>query len=179
MTPQLLSPLAAGIAFTCASLSPSAASQPACLFWASVAEQHYQMPRGLMSALVTLESKANPNALNVDGKALYFSSAVEAAAAIKELTPRSFEVDVGCGQLTVRWHGPRFTSIGAMLDPRTNLSYASWHLSELREKYGSWSAAVARYHSFQPDRGRRYACRIRQIMHANGGNTSALENTCS
>lgn len=157
---------------------PALAQQHTCAYWAAVAEQHYQMPNGLMRAIVQHESKGNANALNVDGKGYYFSSAIEAATAIRQLTPRSYEVDVGCSQITIRWHGQKFNSIGAMLDPRTNLSYASWHLNSLKEKYGTWLGAISRYHSYQPERGRKYACRVWEIMRDNGGAISSIENPC-
>lgn len=162
---------------TIALVDPVYAGQ--CAHWAQTAERYYSMPPGLMRAIVKHESRNDPNVLNVDGKTHKFGSATEAARAIETLTPISHEVDVGCSQITIRWHGTQFTTIGAMLDPRTNVSYASWHLHSLMQKYGSWFDALRRYHSFKEERGSRYACQVLKIMLDEGHDTTNMRRNCN
>lgn len=150
-----------------------------CYYWARIAETHYGMPRGLMSAIVKHESLGRPNTLNVDGKALYFSSAAEAARAIQEMAKTSYEIDVGCSQITIRWHGQAFRDIGALLDARANISYAAWHLAALKDRFGSWQKATERYHSFQSERGRSYACKVMHVMKENNADFRELSSACN
>ncbi|PZR95238.1 MAG: hypothetical protein DI537_05480 [Stutzerimonas stutzeri] len=160
----------------------AAAAEPAsgsCFYWARIAEEHYKMPPGLMTAIVQHESYGRPNTLNVDGKAYHFPTATEAARAIQRMAATSYEIDVGCSQITIRWHGGAFRNIGAILDPRANISYAAWHLATLKDRFGSWQKATERYHSFQVDRGRAYACKVFQAMSERQSNTEALGGSCS
>lgn len=149
-----------------------------CFYWAKVAETHYGMPDGLMTAIISHESFGRPNTLNVDGKAYYFSTPGEAARAIQNMAPTSFEIDVGCSQITIRWHGQVFRNLGSILDARANVSYAAWHLAGLKERFGSWQKATERYHSFQAERGRTYACKVMQIMKANQAQYTELKGAC-
>lgn len=158
---------------------PVRAADGVCFYWAQIAESHYGMPRGLMTAIVRHESFGRPNTLNVDGKALHFASPTEAARAIQKLATTSFEIDVGCSQLTIRWHGKSFKDIGSLLDPRANISYAAWHLAALKDRFGSWQKATERYHSFQNERGRTYACKVMQVMKENKADFAELSGACN
>jgi hypothetical protein len=131
-----------------------------------------------MRAIVRHESLGRPNTLNVDGKAYYFSTPTEAARAIQAMAPTSFEIDVGCSQITIRWHGKVFRDLGSILDPRANISYAAWHLASLKDRFGSWQKATERYHSFQSERGRAYACKVMHIMRESHANYQELKGAC-
>ena len=56
-------------------------------------------------------------------------------------------VDIGCMQLNLRWHGSAFSDLSAMLSPLDNVTYASSYLEELFIETGSWEQAVKYYHS--------------------------------
>jgi hypothetical protein len=144
-----------------------------CYAWADVAEKAYDMPKGLMSAIVTQESGGHAYALNVDGKAYKYRTAEEAGYAIQDMAQRAYEIDVGCGQLNIRWHGVKFKNLGALLNPHVNMSYAAWHLSVLYKQTGSWAKAAAHYHSYDATKNRPYVCSLRRIM--TQANTDAKE----
>lgn len=168
----------AAMAYYSAPAAATPAAEDVCYYWARIAEAHYKMPPGLMTAIVQHESRGRPNTLNVDGKAFYFSSPVEAARAIQRMAKTSYEIDVGCSQITIRWHGAAFRDIGALLDARANISYAAWHLASLKDRFGSWQKATERYHSFQAERGRSYACQVMRVMKESRANVDDLKASC-
>ena len=70
-----------------------------------------------------------------------------------------------------------------MLDPPRNVAYAARFLRELREREGSWTMAVARYHA-GPNNDpaqKRYVCRVISNMVASGfgGWTAEARAFCS
>lgn len=70
--------------------------------------------------------------------------------------------DIGCFQINSRWHGAAFTSVDQMFDPVENALYAARYLRRLHAEMGSWSAAIAAYHSRDPVRGQAYLDRVNQ-----------------
>lgn len=102
-----------------------------------------------------------PWALNVGGKAHYAGSAAEALAVVREGHARgTTSIDVGCGQINLGWHPDAFASLEEALDPATNAAYAARYLRSLYDRHGSWTAAVAHYHSARPEAQRRYVCLV-------------------
>ena len=66
--------------------------------------------------------------------------------------------------------GQNFASIEEMREPAKNVDYAARFLRQLREREGSWTMAVARYHA-GPNKDpaqRRYVCRLIANMVASG-----------
>lgn len=175
---KFASPILVALAFPSAPALATGSQEDACYYWARIAETHYKMPPGLMSAIVQHESRGRANTLNVDGKAYYFASAGEAARAIQSMAKTSYEIDVGCSQITIRWHGSAFRDIGSLLDARANISYAAWHLANLKDRFGSWQKATERYHSFQTERGRSYACKVMHVMKESRANADELKGSC-
>ncbi len=150
-----------------------------CYAWAAVAEQTYGMPKGLMTAIVTQESGGHAYVLNVDGKPFKYGSAAEAAYAIQDKARTAYEIDVGCGQLNIRWHGVKFKTLGALLDPRVNMSYAAWHLSVLYKQTGSWAKAAGHYHSFNSSKNRPYVCSLKRLVEKKSGDDAELNRFCN
>lgn len=70
-------------------------------------------------------------------------------------------LDLGCFQLNLRWHGAAFPSLEAMLDPQENARYAARHLADLFARTGSWQDATGAYHSGDPERAAAYVDRVR------------------
>jgi soluble lytic murein transglycosylase-like protein len=69
-------------------------------------------------------------------------------------------------QINHYYHGERFSSVEAMLDPAQNVDYAARFLKELREREGSWTMAVARYHAGPNNNPaqKRYVCAVIRNM---------------
>jgi hypothetical protein len=72
-------------------------------------------------------------------------------------------IDIGCFQLNMRWHGQAFQSLNDMFSPRNNALYAAQFLQKLYSQTGEWRAAVGRYHSSDGDRAEAYVLRLKRL----------------
>ena len=75
-------------------------------------------------------------------------------------------LDIGCFQINLRWHGHAFASVAQMFDPLANARYAAEFLTDLHREFGDWDAAVAAYHSRTPHFATRYMERFHRIYAA-------------
>jgi soluble lytic murein transglycosylase-like protein len=117
----------------------------------SAAARH-NVPLGVLYAVGMTETgkkgSLHPYALNVEGKTIFTNSKAEALDVFHQSQRSGAKlIDLGCMQINHYYHGKEFTSLDAMLDPQTNVEYAAKFLSDLREREGSWTMAVARYHA--------------------------------
>lgn len=136
---------------------------------AEVAERRFDVPAGLLLAIGLTESGREidsrlapwPWALNIDGAGHFPDTRAEALekaeAAIAE---GAGNVDLGCMQISQTWHAWAFETLDDMLEPEQNVTYAADLLVGLHDEFGSWSGAVAAYHSRNPVRGAAYAARV-------------------
>ena len=79
-------------------------------------------------------------------------------------------IDVGCMQINHHYHADAFASVTEMFDPHKNVDYAAHFLTRLRQREGSWTMAVARYHA-GPNNDpaqKRYVCAVIANMVATG-----------
>lgn len=151
---------------------------------ASVAEN---VPLGVLYAVGLTETghrgQLQPYALNVEGRTIIASSLKEAIATFaKERNSGMVLIDVGCMQINHHYHGKEFASVAAMFDPAINVRYAARFLRSLKEREGSWSMAVARYHAGPNNNPaqKRYICAvIRHLVVSGFGNwTPAARAFC-
>ena len=63
-------------------------------------------------------------------------------------------IDVGCMQINLGYHGHAFASLAEALEPASNVAYGAVPAAAARER--SWARATARYHSAHPERGQAY-----------------------
>lgn len=139
------------------------------------ASHKHGVPLGMLYAVGLTETgrgdSLRPYALNVDGKAVYELSRPAAVQAFGVATKQGAKfIDVGCMQINHRYHGKHFSSLDHMLDPAVNVEYAARFLAQLKEREGTWTKAVARYHA-GPDNDpaqKRYVCRVISNMVATG-----------
>lgn len=121
-------------------------------------ETRERLPKGLLKAIALVESgrwdKARaekvawPWTVNAERRGRYFDTKAAAVAAVRKLQAEGVtNIDVGCMQVNLQYHGENFASIAAALDPATNAAYAARFLKSLYADKGSWSLAVAHYHS--------------------------------
>jgi hypothetical protein len=143
----------------------------------AAAEQSYGLPPGLLQAIGRVESGRWDNttgrivvwpwSVDVDGEAHIYDSA---EAALQDVRARSAEgrhsIDVGCFQINLGWHPGAFASLEQAFDPVANANYAAAFLRSLSLRLGSWTAAVAAYHSANPDLGIPYRERVMAIWSA-------------
>jgi len=122
------------------------------------AEQARQIPRFLLQAIAQVESgrwsakdRANlawPWTVYAEGRGRYLRSKAEAIAEVQALIRRGVRnIDVGCMQVNLHYHGRAFASLEEALDPVHNVAYATSFLVDLRRSTKSWTNAVKNYHS--------------------------------
>jgi hypothetical protein len=134
-----------------------------------------QVPLGVLYAVGMTETgnkgSLHPYALNIAGKTVFTASAEAALVEFGKARRKGIKlIDLGCMQVNHHYHGKNFASPRAMLDPRSNVSYAAKYLRELRQSEGSWTMAVARYHA-GPDNNpaqKRYICAVITNLVASG-----------
>jgi soluble lytic murein transglycosylase-like protein len=110
-------------------------------------------------------------AMNIEGKAHFAASLAEALSAFAAAKARGARlIDIGCMQINHHYHGTRFESVAAMFDPARNVEYAAVFLKQLRQREGSWTLAVARYHAgpHNDPAQKRYVCAVIANMAASG-----------
>ncbi|MDJ0950448.1 MAG: transglycosylase SLT domain-containing protein [Alphaproteobacteria bacterium] len=134
-------------------------------------ESRKGLPRGLMAAIATVESGrwndarqariAWPWTVQAEGKGRYFPDKAAAIRAVKALQDRGVtNIDVGCMQVNLHYHGHHFADLAAAMDPATNAAYAAEFLEALYREKGSWSRAVALYHSRTRALNRPYKAKV-------------------
>lgn len=139
------------------------------------AADRYGVPVGILYAVGLTETgrkgSLQPNALNIEGKAV-FPASPQAALSAFEAARRSGAklIDLGCMQINHHYHAEHFRNVSEMLDPHRNVDYAARFLAGLKRQHETWSMAVARYHA-GPNNDpaqKRYVCRVITNMVATG-----------
>lgn len=82
------------------------------------------------------------------------------------LAAQTTNIDIGCFQINMRWHGQAFQSLDDMFSPRSNALYAAHFLQDLYSQTGAWRTAVGRYHSRDTDRAEAYVQRLERLFKA-------------
>lgn len=140
-------------------------AQELCAASISRTESREDLPKQLLHAIALVESGrpapddgknggdgaariAWPWTIHAEGNSYYLDSKAQAAATVRRLQERGVtNIDVGCMQVNLHYHGRHFASIEDAFDPSTNVAYAARFLKQLYDEEGSWPMAVARYHS--------------------------------
>lgn len=142
-----------------------AAQATTCLEQARRAEKAFGIPDMILQSIVMQESGNNPLALNADGESVYPASRAEAQTFVRRNIGTLKNIDIGCGQISMRYHGDFFRlDLDMAFDPWINMVYASKILLHNYKQYGTWTAAVAHYHSADAERQQRYVCLIMKRM---------------
>jgi len=105
-----------------------------------------------------------PWAANTEGRGHWFDTRDAAAGFLRDTLARGQRnIDLGCFQINLRWHGMNFDTPEAMLDPLTSARYAANHLANLHTEFGNWEGAAGAYHSRTPRHNTRYRARFRDM----------------
>jgi soluble lytic murein transglycosylase-like protein len=160
-------------------LAPAAAAGPeACEDAAAEAARTIGIPASILQAIALTETGRRldgrvrpwPWAVNLEGQGHWFASRAEALSfARRSLREGRRSFDMGCFQINHHFHGDRFPSLEAMLDPMTGALYAARFLRELHDEFGDWSAAAGAYHSRTPAYADGYRRRFDTILASLGG----------
>jgi Transglycosylase SLT domain len=138
-----------------------------CGVLAHQAERAEGIPRGLVHAVALAESgrwlaeeratRPWPWTVTSGSDSFYLPSKSAALRKVHELrTEGRSNIDVGCMQVNLGYHGHAFASVAEALEPVSNVAYAARFLRQLQEETQSWERATAHYHSRHPGRGRAY-----------------------
>lgn len=146
----------------------------ACDAAAARAEQDWNVPPGVLSAVGTVESGRQhgplgaapwPWTINAAGRGMYFESKADAIAAVLGLMERGYPyIDVGCFQIDIAYHPDLFRSLDEAFDPERNAQAAARLLAVERARVPDWATAVAHYHSATPSLGGPYLERVRAAL---------------
>lgn len=151
------------------------------------AADRHSVPAGILYAVGLAETgrkgSLQPYALNIEGKAVFARSMDDAIRTFERARNNGVKlIDLGCMQINHHYHGGEFPTVAAMLEPERNVSYAARFLRQLREREGSWTMAVARYHAGPNNNPaqKRYICAvIRNLVVTGFGNwTPASRKFC-
>lgn len=163
------------VAVLLAMLPPGAARANApglaCQAAIAVAEREHGIPDGLLQSIGLVESGQRsaetgtrlpwPWAVNAAGEGQLAPDRTAAIALVARAQGRGLRsVDVGCLQINLLHHPQAFAGLEEAFDPLANARYGGGFLLALRNRLGSWPAAVARYHSAEPLRGAEYQARV-------------------
>lgn len=152
-------------------LSAMARTSDLCDSAAERAAAETGVPLDLLRAITRVETGRDgvpwPWTLNIGGRGEWFATADQAVAALERAkSDGEQQIDVGCFQLNLRWHGERFADLSSMLDPRTNARQAANFLSELQAQTGDWRTAASAYHSRTPELAEAYLTRLEAVYDA-------------
>jgi Transglycosylase SLT domain len=159
------------------SARPAVATPPdICGALARETERAEGIPPGLVHAVALAESgrwlagyghsQAWPWTVTAGSDSFYLASKGEALRKVRELRAAGrSNIDVGCMQVNLGYHGDAFASLDEALEPASNIAYGARFLKRLRLETRSWVRATARYHSSDPDRGEAYRNKVYRLWH--------------
>lgn len=136
------------------------------------AEKDNQIKPNLLQTIALVESGrfdkklghrvAWPWTVHANGKGHYYNTKDEAVAAVKALQAQGItNIDVGCMQINLKYHGQAFNSVEEAMDPEKNVAYSAKFLLSLYAKNGhNWQKTAMQYHSKNYQKGIRYKFRL-------------------
>ncbi|MFM2130083.1 MAG: hypothetical protein RL477_1629 [Pseudomonadota bacterium] len=135
------------------------------------AEREHRIPNQLLAAVAVAESGrwlgndravfAWPWTVTSGPKTWYFADRDEAVAHVRKLRAGGVRnIDVGCMQVNLAYHGRAFATLEQAFDPEANVDYAANFLARLNAAKRSWMLAVGHYHSSTPALQDKYRRKI-------------------
>ena len=155
------------------------------------AEKKYHLPKHLLFAISLKEtgrwnaqrkeSYTWPWTVTSGGEGQHYPTQFAAISEVRRLLAAGVtNIDVGCMQINLRYHGTAFEDIEEAFDPFKNTDYAARFLTELKKRHGSWRDATGRYHSGNGVRGKNYrdaVARLQQKAYSGKAVTMAEPST--
>ena len=134
-------------------------------------EEKYALKAHLLETIASVETgvfdyESNkfvswPWSVNVHGKGYRFATKEEAVQKVKELQAQGIRsIDVGCMQISLKFHGDSFESIEDAFSPEKNVEYSAQFLTKLYNQKGDWQKAAMAYHSKIPSHGQKYKTKL-------------------
>ncbi|MBT5110112.1 MAG: hypothetical protein HOM25_15650 [Rhodospirillaceae bacterium] len=146
-----------------------------CAREAAARERIDDIPGGYLRAITVVEtgrwddarkaSFAWPWTVTAEGEGKYYPTKAAAIRAVRDLRDRGLtNIDIGCMQINLHYHGDAFDSLAEGFEPSRNIAYAAEFLNRLRERKKSWTRAIQFYHSSIPEHQQRYYRKIRHTL---------------
>ena len=96
----------------------------------------------------------------MSGKSKFFETKEQALDyLIKNIKKKN--IDVGCMQISTKYHINEFKNLNNILDPEHNVKYAAKFLKSLYKKHKRWNEAISRYHSSKPQKKEKYLKKVK------------------
>ena len=152
--------------------APTLADNELCAYAAAKAEQEYAIKPHLLQTISMVESgrwdnklgkrTAWPWTVHANGKGHYYKSKSAAVAAVKAMQQQGItNIDVGCMQINLKYHGKEFRSVEEAFDPEKNASYSAKFLKQLHKRNKEdWKKTAMHYHSKNWRKGINYKNRL-------------------
>ena len=155
------------ILFYCLSFQISnAKTTEDCEYLANVIEETEDLPAGILSSISNVEAgrivgnkpkRGWPWTVNHSGEGLFFENKFDAIQYVTSHLERGdLNMDVGCMQISLKWHSNQFSSLEEAFDPKININYAASFLTKLFNDHGDWNLAIKHYHSADPKKHLKY-----------------------
>lgn len=135
-----------------------------CLDHIREAQGFFEIPVGILTSIGNVEAGRLmtggeiviwPWTINQNGKSLFFNNKQQYLNFLSNHRTKE-NIDIGCMQISWKWHSNQFGSIFEMADPKKNVHYAARYLRELYSETGSWIKAVKFYHSRLQSKNEKY-----------------------
>lgn len=133
------------------------------------AQLRYQIPGNLLLGLGIQEAGRMhegkltiwPWVANAEGEGRFFADRASAEAWVaRRIAEGRTSVDLGCMQVSMRWHPEAFDTVADGFDPAQNVDYAARLLLRNYEKTGDWIKAAGAYFSNTPALQQGYLDRL-------------------
>lgn len=139
------------------------------------AEKKFRLPKHLLFAISLKEtgrwnaqrkeSYTWPWTVTSGGEGRHHPTLFAAKSDVRRLLAAGVtNIDVGCMQINLRYHGTAFKNLEEAFDPLKNTTYAARFLTELKIRHGSWRDATERYHSGNSARGKKYRDAVTKLQ---------------
>lgn len=134
-------------------------------------QESHNIKENLLQTIASVESgkyissiKARlpwPWTVHANGKGKYYKTKQEAITAVKQLQASGYtNIDVGCMQINLKYHGSSFKNLEEAFDPKKNVTYSATFLQKLYKKTNDWKKTAMQYHSKNTRRGINYKNRL-------------------
>ena len=101
-----------------------------------------------------------PWSLNISGESFFFKNEKDLLVLLEKKIKSQKNIDIGCMQISYKYHNKNFKSIEEISDPKKNIEWAALYLKKLFNKHNSWNKAIAKYHSSNPKRMKNYLTKV-------------------
>ncbi len=131
--------------------------------------RQFNLPNKLLTSISLVESGKKvgdkfvswPWTLNVGGNSKFFNNKEETLVFLRKNYSKNKNIDVGCMQISLKYHAKEFDNLEDILDPENNVEYGAKFLKSLYNRHKSWNEAISRYHSSIPKNKIKYLKKVR------------------